>query len=269
MLTTAFELAVLFAGLASAVDAFRSDARWRAVLASAFLYALTFEWLVTSRGEGGFGYGEFLVPALGGAPLWVPVGWACLLYAAMRTAERWKVRWPWLAAAGLVGVVGWQLEPVALAFRWWGWSAPGQPLVLGTPTGTHLSWIFVGLAYTSVAYLGWRFWKDQWWVPFMAGPLGLVLVGLGTAAAGALGQAIGHEWALATIEALVLGGALFLFVQARRVREKPRPLVLFVPIVTTLGCLAGLVASEIWHAGLVVGLASVGSLLVHGYFRAA
>jgi len=263
---TAFELAVLLAGVACAVDAVRSEARWRALLAGAFLYAVAFEWAVTTDASGGFGYRRFLVHGPGGAPLWVPVGWACLLYAATRTAERWDARPRWLVAAALVGAVGWQLDPVAVARGWWGWSEPGRPLVLGVPTGTHLAWVLVGLAYAPLterhAARGVRVWQ-----PLIAAPLALGVVAALAWLLDGLGAAVGHVATLALVQVVVFGGAAVALLRAGLPSARPRPLVLVVPAIAGLGA----VALAVGHGPALIAAAASGAatLAVHGAWRVA
>jgi len=233
MAGTAFELAVLIAGVGCAVDA-RTEARWRALLAGAFLYAVAFEWWVAADASGGFFYRRFGVHGPGGAPLWVPVGWACLLYAAARTAERWDARPRWLVVAALVGAVGWQLDPVAVARGWWGWAEPGRPLVLGVPTSTHLAWLIVALAYAPFIPA-----RDapgiRAHLPLLGAPLALALVAVLAWTLDALGAAVGHVTTLAVAQVAVFGGAAVALIRAGVPAERPRPLVLVVPAITALG----------------------------------
>ena len=229
---TAFELGALGVGAVTLLDAARAGRRWLAFALAALAYALTFELLVSNEASGGFHYGAFLIALPGGAPLWVPVGWMALITAAARTAERLSdSRWRPALAALLVALTGWVLDPVAVALGWWGWSAPGQPLVLGAPAGNYLAWIFVALAFTGLVDAGWR-WRASAWVPVVAAPLALGLV----AALSMVSQLpVDPRWTLAAISLVVIAAA------ARTLPwtgPSARPAVVLPPAFATLGCAA-------------------------------
>lgn len=234
-----FELLVFCVGALAVHDAWRSEVRWRAALAGAFVYALAFEWAVTTEAAGGFRYGEFAVHGPGGAPLWVPIGWACLVYAAMRTSERLALP-PALAVAldaALVAAVGWLLDPAAVALGWWSWSEPGEPTIFGAPAANYLAWLLVGASYSAALRLLERR-LSPWIAAGLAAPLALALV----AGLGELSRLAGEATALLGLDALALVLAAVGLVRARAGREARWPIVA-IPALTALGVATVVLAS--------------------------
>lgn len=249
-------------GALCAHDAWRAGGRWLGRFVGALAYAVAFEWAVTSAGEGGFAYGRFLVHGPGGAPLWVPIGWACLCFCAMRTSDRWRVgaRWAVPVDAVLVAAVGWCLDPVAVELGWWGWSEPSGVLLLGAPAGNYLAWLLVGASWSaSVRVLEPRL---GGWAAAAAVPLALLLVALVS-----LAGAASPLMSLLVLETAAVAAALVAWRRARAI-EPPSLTVRAIPTATVLALLAVMLAEGVpSHLWLVVPLAGLAATLPHNAIR--
>lgn len=246
-------------GALCAHDAWRAGGPWPGRFGGAFVYAVLFEWAVSSTAAGGFAYGEFLVHGPGGAPLWVPVGWACLCFCAMRTSDRWgtEPRWAVAVDATLVAAVGWALDPVAVALEWWGWSASEGVHLFGAPAGNYLAWLLVGAGWSAaVRSLEPKLGRLA---PLLAIPVALLLVAVLSAGA----NAVGAFAVLVVVESSVVLATLYAWRRARAT-TRPSPIVRAVSAVTVLGLLIVMAIEgaphELW---LLVPLVGVGAALPH------
>jgi uncharacterized membrane protein len=118
-------------------------------------------WLQALLGSGGGGsgdsyaYGTFLI-MIAGVPLWVPLGWASIIRAAMLTSERlgFTLLVAPLADGLLAASVDFALDPVAEALGYWKWHLTGGQAGLvtafGIPLDNFLGWMMIvgGLSLT-------------------------------------------------------------------------------------------------------------------------
>ncbi len=171
-------------------DAWKKGIRWLLVLVAATLFGLGAElfFLVSEHDSlqgASYSYGQF-VAMIGWSqfevPLWVGLGWGCIVYACIWTAEllspRLSVR---PVIAGLLAInVDLSLDPIAEHFGFWKWHNVPAQNYYGVPFDNFLGWLLIVGSYTwSLAILSRslpRSWKGQdYWLPF-AGLIPALLV---------------------------------------------------------------------------------------------
>jgi uncharacterized membrane protein len=138
----------------------RDRPRWIAVMVTAFVFTFIVETLLShspATGPGGvpipgqrlytYPSDSFLVQIIG-VPIWVPLGWAFILYATMRTTTMLGMKW-YLAPLldGFLALnLDMTLDPIAIHRGWWSWN------VMQTPGSEHLSAYF---GIPLVNFMGW------------------------------------------------------------------------------------------------------------------
>jgi hypothetical protein len=102
-------------------------------------------------------YGDFLVKIYN-APLAIGIGWALIIYTAMATVDRLKVKCkvrPFVAAL-LALNIDLSMDAVAIREGFWHWEEHG--LWFGVPLGNFFAWFIVVFSFTYFIY---RFRKVQ------------------------------------------------------------------------------------------------------------
>ncbi|MEQ9187774.1 MAG: carotenoid biosynthesis protein [Cryomorphaceae bacterium] len=95
---------------------------------------------------GNYAYGPVLGPKLWSTPLLIGVNWIILLYGANALARKFAMT-PWaqaLVAAGLMVLLDYLIEPVAIRFDFWSWEN-GVP-----PLSNYLGWFGTALTLSLV-----------------------------------------------------------------------------------------------------------------------
>ncbi len=80
---------------------------------------------------GRYSYGSTLGLKLAGVPLMIGVNWILVVYSAGMLLQRvavWNKFAAVMAGAGLVSLLDWLIEPVAVRFDYWSWHSNGIPL---------------------------------------------------------------------------------------------------------------------------------------------
>lgn len=154
---------------------------WVCIMVAAMAFTFTFEYALTHKGEppGTDSIYAYTVPALinlGGieglpgsaVPLWIPVGWALIIYLVMRTSDKLGIRWykrPVLD--GLMALmIDFALDPVAAWNHWWLWDIDGvnglkaqlvavsgnvdaEPTIFsGVPATNYMAWIVIVASFS-------------------------------------------------------------------------------------------------------------------------
>jgi uncharacterized membrane protein len=132
--------------------------RWFATLLWGVIFGTITEWLITHGAHDPnsvyyqynpgfiipFGTGDKLVP------LWVGVGWGCILFAATWTAQRLELPW-WLrpfAAAILAINIDLSLDPVANLAGFWKWiNVDPVKSYYGVPFDNYHGWFWIVASY--------------------------------------------------------------------------------------------------------------------------
>lgn len=130
----------------------RSQWRWVSTLVGGILFGWFAEWANTGFGSGsGPAYCYPAAPFpfnLGGVPLWVPIGWGGIIYAATWTASRLQlgVVARAVAAAFLVASIDFSLDPVAKLLGFWVWERD-QVSFFGVPYDNFNGWYLIVFVY--------------------------------------------------------------------------------------------------------------------------
>ncbi len=97
---------------------------------------------------GDYAYGPVLGPQIWGTPLMIGINWMLLAYAAGVSANHLLPGRHWvfraLLGAGLMVLLDWFIEPVAIRYDFWSWDG-GTP-----PLQNYLGWFFVALPLLAV-----------------------------------------------------------------------------------------------------------------------
>ncbi|HMJ52311.1 MAG TPA: carotenoid biosynthesis protein [Polyangiaceae bacterium] len=144
-----------------AVHAYKQGRRWLSTLLWGMVFGTITEMLITwshtQPSDTYYVYGKFLLnPNLTSddfrsVPLWVGVGWGCIVYAATWTAQRLELpRWMRPLAAGVLAVnIDFALDPVANHFHFWKWHNVEPGSYYGVPFDNYIGWFFIVAAYTA------------------------------------------------------------------------------------------------------------------------
>lgn len=208
-------------------------------------------------------YGEFLWMLRWGeaaVPVWVGVGWSCILYASMWTTDRLELPlWSGPITAGLLAVnIDLSLDPIAEALGFWTWHETPPANYLGVPFDNFVGWLMIVGFYA----LCWRLlfqladereWPARdWWVPWLAipGALGLI-AGSQYLLVGFVYPAMGQAWLFFLLFAVC--NAVAFFGGRHCVRDnEPNRVVIALPLAfhgVMIALLLPLVES---HAPLIV-----------------
>ncbi len=115
------------------------------VLALSFILGLGIEILGVNTGLifGEYQYGPVLGWKIWGTPWMIGVNWALLIYCIGCSVNDWFPSWPWLAraigSALIMVLLDYLIEPVAIYYNMWQWSAPEIPMQ------NYLAWFVVSL----------------------------------------------------------------------------------------------------------------------------
>ena len=102
-----------------------------------------------------------------GVPLWIPLGWAWVVYLGMATARELGMKWYYqpLMAGFLALSLDFLLDPIADLYGWWIWRGLGYTLFFNIPVSNFMAWFVIvcGFAYAAL-WLGRKFPAGQgWW----------------------------------------------------------------------------------------------------------
>lgn len=143
--------------------------RWLSTLIWGIVFGIVTEWLIIHSDHSApdcvfYIYNDGFMVNLGtypkSLPLWVGVGWGCILYGATWTAQRLEAP-PLLRsmAAGLLAVnIDLSLDPLANLVHFWDWQnvKPDSFHYYGVPFDNYLGWFTIVAAYSCLVPLFFR-----------------------------------------------------------------------------------------------------------------
>ena len=156
------EFGVLLFALWVAFHARKQGIRWLSTLLWGAFFGVVTEMLITAShtnpSDTYYVYGEFVLrynfftsDNFRQVPIWIGVGWGCIVYAATWTAQRLELpRWmrPW--AAGVLAVnIDFPLDPVANHFHFWKWYNVEARSYYDVPFDNYIGWFFIVAAYAA------------------------------------------------------------------------------------------------------------------------
>jgi hypothetical protein len=212
-------------------------------LCFAVLFGVFLEWM-TIQQLNAYQYGQFLV-MIHGAPLWIGVGWAVIIYSGMVLLENWHM--PNFARPFMVGFFALNLDialdVVAIRQGFWHWTIPLNSQWHGVPWGNFWAWFIVVSSYSGLLY-----WlrsqgypnANRWWLRGLY-PLGAVLgsvVILGVTNTMFLSLLATDELLSASgMLLLFMIGAVIIYVVRPEVKDSARlePVMMAIPLVSHTG----------------------------------
>ncbi|HEX8793073.1 MAG TPA: carotenoid biosynthesis protein [Polyangiaceae bacterium] len=131
--------------------------RWVSTLLGGIIFGWSLEWANTNHGGAGAAYCYPPAPFpfnLGGVPLWVPIGWGGIIYAATWTAKHLQLNVVARAAAAafLVASIDFSLDPVAKLLGFWVWECDNVNF-FGVPYDNFDGWYLIVFVYALTASL--------------------------------------------------------------------------------------------------------------------
>ncbi len=175
------ELSVLAFGLAFLFEAWKTSFKDLFTFIGAALFGLGIEFAFVILAEG-YSYGDSLIsPTIAGhaVPLWVSVGWACIIYTAMKTSDRTRI--PWFLRPifdGFLAVsIDLTLDPVAEHLGFWHWHHGGD--YFGVPYDNFIGWMMIVGFYSFSTRAGFRLFGSGTWAKDILIPLGGIATSIG------------------------------------------------------------------------------------------
>lgn len=159
-------------------------------------------------------YGHFLVMLPPAVPLWIPLGWGSLLYAAARTSDALAPPW-WTRALydGLLAAgISLALDPIAQHVGWYVFVNPQA--YFGVPTDHAILYFVMAAVLSLFTRWGWQKWPPgKPWSDFGV-PIGSALLGFAasTAIATAVGNWYTHAGGTAAVQLPPYRGQSYVFI---------------------------------------------------------
>lgn len=163
LLFLSIEIIVYVFAVIIVIGARKEGNRWLSTLFWAMVFGTVTELLIThsadSFADQSYVYGNFLLEVNWGSesrtkvPLWVGIGWGCIVYAATWTAQRLELpRFVRPLAAGVLAVnVDFALDPVAHLVGFWTWQSPASNAkwqhYYHVPYDNYLGWFAIVASY--------------------------------------------------------------------------------------------------------------------------
>lgn len=167
------ELSVLFLGILTFFEAWKTSFKDMFTFLGAAVFGLMIEFAFVILSSG-YSYGDYLIsPTIAGhsVPLWVSVGWATIIYAAMKTSDRTRIPW-YLRPVfdGLLAVsVDLTLDPVAEHLGFWHWHNGGD--YYGVPYDNFMGWMMIVSFYSFTTRAGFKIFGSGTWAKDILIPL--------------------------------------------------------------------------------------------------
>lgn len=162
--------------LTSPTVADKDRRRWLAAMACAFLFTLAVETLLSHSfatgpdGKPDLAHRLYTYPSRSffiqflDVPIWVPLGWAFIVYATMRTTTLLGLKW-YLAPLldGFLALnLDMTLDPIAVHRGWWTWDVMQDPAsahlsaYFGIPLVNFMGWFVIVGSYSLITRWLWR-----------------------------------------------------------------------------------------------------------------
>jgi len=182
------------------------------MMLSAMIFTFSFEYLLTHKEDAIYAYKMDAIIELGAkttasgavipgsaVPLWIPCGWAFIMYVVMQTTDKLELVWykrP-VADALMALMIDFALDPIAVLNQWWVWDleklrqlepekVENMTRFFGIPATNFMAWIvivgtfsfFVRLGHRKLIAPGTKGWWGDALVPALAAipSIGLVIV---------------------------------------------------------------------------------------------
>ena len=159
------ELSTYFFAVILFYDSRKHGLRWVSSYLTAMVFGLAVELTIVLMAdpEGThYQYGTFLVmfgPSGKMVPAWVGVGWGVIVYSAMWTAQKLRVRsWVFrpMAAALLAVNIDLSLDPIAHQLGFWRWKNVESLNYYGVAFDNFLGWFLIVASFSFCVRLGFR-----------------------------------------------------------------------------------------------------------------
>lgn len=226
-------------------DSWKRGHQWLLTLIAAAVFGVGVELYFLTTEDGNqkgayYTYGQFAV-MLGWAqhkvPLWVGLGWGCILYASVWTAELLSEGGPVRPlAAGLLALnIDLSLDPIAEQLGFWQWHHVPEINYYNVPFDNFLGWMLIVGSYSWSSALLFRkvplSWKWRgYWIPFAALVPALALTMLGQWLLNWIyGWAGNQALPFMVLTGASTIGAVYYGARARRNRA-PNPVALAMPL---------------------------------------
>ena len=144
-----------------------SPPNWRPLFTMLMVAVFTFavEYRLSNAGTNNiYSYPETWLLMLLGVPIWIPIGWAWVVYVCMATSSKLKMPWtvaPWLDGF-LALSIDFLLDPIADQYGWWTWKAKeGYSMYFDIPLANFVAWFVIVSSFS----LFLRYLSTKWFPP--------------------------------------------------------------------------------------------------------
>ncbi|MDD5043143.1 MAG: carotenoid biosynthesis protein [Patescibacteria group bacterium] len=151
------------------IHAWKKKPYYAFVILAAIIFGFLAEYSAVSKIPQPYYYPHALIALPGPVPLNICLGWGIIIYAAMLTAIKLKVKW-WLrplAAGFLAVIIDFAEDPPYVKMDLWQWTPPHPEAWFGIPWSNYVGWFLIVVIFLFILELLTRFfptgrhtWRD-------------------------------------------------------------------------------------------------------------